>query len=354
MRIRSALVALAIAAMPGPLSAAEKPAGAAQGSWPLTVAEARAEAAARETQEPGWPAHEVELARARCTQLLKTIHAVTVPEAPIRRGECGTPAPIRLVSFGRNPEVVVSPPALLTCDMAVALHTWFKDSVQPLARKHLSSPVVKIESMSDYSCRNAYGRVRTRLSEHGRVNALDIRGFLTHSGQMVTVLDDWGMTAREIAAAIAAEKAAAQRLAAEAARNRAAIARARPAAPPAGGSAVAERTLTIGPDILNRRTLIEGLPHVTIGNAAQGGASAETGLGVLPSKLGGPKPPRKRTAAAAPVGPLPPEAKATFLRHSHDAACRVFGTVLGPEANNAHRNHFHVDMAERATGAFCE
>ena len=36
-----------------------------------------------------------------------------------------------------------------------------------------------------------------------------------------------------------------------------------------------------------------------------------------------------------------------FLRAAHRSACKIFGTVLGPEANNAHKNHFHVDMAER-------
>ena len=46
--------------------------------------------------------------------------------------------------------------------------------------------------------------------------------------------------------------------------------------------------------------------------------------------------------------------KARFLRETHAAACRIFGTVLGPEANNAHRNHFHVDLAERNSGSFCE
>jgi hypothetical protein len=27
----------------------------------------------------------------------------------------------------------------------------------------------------------------------------------------------------------------------------------------------------------------------------------------------------------------------------------MFGTTLGPEANAAHRNHLHVDMAQRKT-----
>jgi hypothetical protein len=55
-----------------------------------------------------------------------------------------------------------------------------------------------------------------------------------------------------------------------------------------------------------------------------------------------------------PPAPIVDARRSTFLRQAHDTACRVFGTVLGPEANNAHRNHFHVDMAERTTGSFCE
>lgn len=32
-----------------------------------------------------------------------------------------------------------------------------------------------------------------------------------------------------------------------------------------------------------------------------------------------------------------------FLKEAHQASCRYFGTVLGPEYNRAHANHFHVD-----------
>ena len=68
-------------------------------------------------------------------------------------------------------------------------------------------PLVRIEAMSSYSCRNAYGRAKSRLSEHGRVNALDIGAFVTARGQTARVVADWGMTAREIAAQAAAAKA---------------------------------------------------------------------------------------------------------------------------------------------------
>lgn len=39
-----------------------------------------------------------------------------------------------------------------------------------------------------------------------------------------------------------------------------------------------------------------------------------------------------------------------FLRVVHNSACKRFGTVLGPQYNAAHRDHFHL---ERGGGGFC-
>ena len=78
--------------------------------------------------------------------------------------------------------------------------------MQPLARKHLGAPIVRIETMSSYSCRNAYGRAHGRLSEHGKANAVDIGSFVTARGQAALVVADWGPTARQIAAQAAADK----------------------------------------------------------------------------------------------------------------------------------------------------
>lgn len=44
-------------------------------------------------------------------------------------------------------------------------------------------------------------------------------------------------------------------------------------------------------------------------------------------------------------------AKAAFLREVRDGACGLFATVLSPDYNAAHRDHFHLDQAARgATG----
>jgi hypothetical protein len=325
---------------------------------------------------PAWTTEEIEIAKARCTALLKNVDAVVVPVEPIKEGaDCGAAAPVQLVSIGKSPQVALSPPAIVTCDMVAGLGRWLSQEVQPLARKHLGSPVIKIEIMSSYSCRNAYGRTKTRLSEHGRANALDIRGFMTAGAQPVDLLADWGMTQREIAVLVAAAKAAAEKAAAE----KAAAAAAPPQ--PSGQPAIAAQPSPLpggGPG-----TIIEGLPRVRVTIPGADPAPSSTGLGLTPSnKLGGPKGQGQNTAPAAPTvpAPAPPpgkikksptatpaadqhlpqsalhvqDKKSLFLRGVHAGGCRVFGTVLGPEANNAHRNHFHVDMAERNSGAYCE
>lgn len=40
------------------------------------------------------------------------------------------------------------------------------------------------------------------------------------------------------------------------------------------------------------------------------------------------------------------EEEGEFLQALRDDACQVFGTVLGPEYNDAHANHFHFDMSQ--------
>jgi hypothetical protein len=44
-----------------------------------------------------------------------------------------------------------------------------------------------------------------------------------------------------------------------------------------------------------------------------------------------------------------------FLRRLHQSACKRFGTVLGPDYNAAHANHFHFDMAKSTSNgtAYC-
>ena len=44
---------------------------------------------------------------------------------------------------------------------------------------------------------------------------------------------------------------------------------------------------------------------------------------------------------------------AKVLRKMHRGACGPFGTVLGPEADRFHRDHFHFDTARYRSGSYC-
>jgi hypothetical protein len=323
----AALCALAIASeasaqRSAPAGEAGKPAAAMpQSVWPMTLPQGKS-GEFEATPAPAWSGQEIEQARGRCAELLKGLNVVAIPLAPIREFECGAPAPVRLVSIGANPQIAFSPPPVLTCDMVAALHRWLEREVQPLAQGHLGVPIVGVATMSSFSCRRAYGRANGRLSEHGRVNAIDIAGFLTAQGQTVSVVADWGPIAREIVAGAVAAQAAADKM--QVGETKAPRRAVPPAAQPAPPGIAFE------------------FPAVVVGEPPR---DLSTGFGwAPPSRLGGPR-------AAAPE---PPDGNGPFLHAARRAACAIFATVLGPEANKAHRNHFHLDMAERRSAPICE
>jgi hypothetical protein len=192
------------------------------------------------------------------------------------------------------------------------------------------------------------------VSEHGKADAVDIGAFVTARGQAALIISDWGPTARQIAA----EVAAAGKSVAAAAQAKAPIDQTRKdrIVPVQGGLAwqgqSAQRPATAAgmmPLDLKPSAPI-GVPGITLDVSRAGDRSPAWFGFAPPSQLGGPKP-----QAAAEDPTTPADGKTDFLRAAHRSACRVFNTVLGPEANNAHLNHFHLDMAERINNTkICE
>ncbi|HVZ04962.1 extensin family protein [Hyphomicrobium sp.] len=284
-----------------------------------------------------WTDAEIAEAKTHCDEILKRIHAVAIAHAPIKHGACGAPAPVELLSIGENPPVSLSPAPIVRCDLAEALVTWLELDVQPSARKHLGGPIVKIETMSDYSCRNAYRRKSTRLSEHGLANAVDIGTFITASAKTASVLDDWGKSQREIVAEAAAEKKAAEMAAAEKA------AQAKRAHGPAPKTP---------PPVATASKL--GAPATGLAHAESENHTSKITVTLPGAESADLTAPETHPAAPKQTKPPPDPEVEAFLHEAHEAACHIFGTTLGPEANADHRNHFHVDMAVRKYKKICD
>lgn len=332
------------------------------------------EANAKEMPPDKWSNSEIAEAKAHCEAVLKRVHAVYAAHEPIRKGSCGAPAPVELISIGQNPEVTFSPPPVVRCDLVETLVNWLEKDLQPLAKKHFGAPIVRIETMSGYSCRSAFGRKTTKLSEHGLANAVDIGAFVT-AAKTVSVLDDWRTTNRELAE-IAERKALAEKQAAElAAAGKAEKANLAGEGGPAAKVAAKTATASVAPTGSSvgapaagqaRSTNDNGVPKVTVTLPGASTAKIKTASrDGEPARLGGPAPgpnkvnagkSRRKDVAAvrdqAASGPLSNDQ--AFLREAHVAACSLFGTTLGPEANRDHRNHLHIDMASRKFRKICD
>jgi hypothetical protein len=64
-----------------------------------------------------------------------------------------------------------------------------------------------------------------------------------------------------------------------------------------------------------------------------------------------------RTISVETAWPGTSEQGSRIIRFAHDAACTHFTTVLGPEANELHRDHLHLDLGchgQRCTARLCE
>ena len=100
--------------------------------------------------------------------------------------------------------------------------------------------------------------------------------------------------------------------------------------------------------VLDNWPKVVSTPPAPVPNPAR--ETVEKASAFTTAKAKGVAPPSPPPVASEPTSNL----NAEFVKHVHDEACHEFGTVLGPEANDAHKNHFHLDMKERRRAGFCE
>lgn len=123
---------------------------------------------------------------ALCQSLLKQpfVNAVPVADNPPENG-CGWANSFAFSEIA-DARMSVMP---LTCEMTAALSLWARYELQPAAMALFGNPVVKIDHLGTYSCRNIEGK--NRRSEHASANAIDISGFTLRDGRKISVLYHW-------------------------------------------------------------------------------------------------------------------------------------------------------------------
>ncbi|MBX9642561.1 MAG: extensin family protein [Novosphingobium sp.] len=77
----------------------------------------------------------------------------------------------------------------MTCTLADTFAGWARFGVDRAAQQILGSPLVKIETMGTYNCRNIAGSARR--SGHARAQAIDVSGFVLADGRRITMEGNW-------------------------------------------------------------------------------------------------------------------------------------------------------------------
>ena len=84
--------------------------------------------------------------------------------------------------------VALKPAAILRCKMASAIADWIRADMTPLAAG-LGSEISDLDNFDSFECRGRNRVAGAQLSEHGRANALDVRGVKLANGQSISLTD---------------------------------------------------------------------------------------------------------------------------------------------------------------------
>lgn len=105
-------------------------------------------------------------------------------------GACGGPDMVRLeaVVLADKTRVPLKPAATMRCTMATAVADWVRTDMAGLAGS-LKTKLVELDNFDSFSCRGRNRQQGAKLSEHGRANALDIRGLKLANGQSIALTE---------------------------------------------------------------------------------------------------------------------------------------------------------------------
>jgi hypothetical protein len=144
-----------------------------------------------ETQKQAAPAAPAPPPPSACRLALSEEIAIA-PSIPDIRGPggCGGEDLVRLeaVVLPDRHRVALKPAAILRCTMASAIADWVRTDMAPLAAG-VGSEISDLDNFDSFECRGRNRVAGAQLSEHGRANALDVRGVKLANGQSIAFTD---------------------------------------------------------------------------------------------------------------------------------------------------------------------
>jgi hypothetical protein len=163
---------------------AEKPADDAAGSEksgpPVEAAKPAAEARPPEPPPPS-----------ACRMALTDAIAIA-PSVPDIKGPgaCGGPDMVHLeaVILPDKTRVPLKPGGTMRCSMATAVADWIRTDMAPLAAG-IGTKLAELDNFDSFDCRGRNRIVGAKMSEHGRANALDVRGLKLANGQSIALTE---------------------------------------------------------------------------------------------------------------------------------------------------------------------
>jgi len=144
----------------------------------------------REAAGPDFNTAAVTATLSECDERLAKIAQVEPMPRLIGPGACGGDGMVRIdaVLLPGDKRVEVRPASYLRCLMAEQLAVWVRNEAASRAAV-LGAALQAVDTYDDFSCRGRNRQTNGKLSEHGKGNAIDVRGLTLADGRFISLTD---------------------------------------------------------------------------------------------------------------------------------------------------------------------
>jgi hypothetical protein len=144
----------------------------------------------REAAGPDFDSAGVTSDPTECDKRILTIALVEPLPRLIGPDACGGSDMLRLAAALRpdGTRIELRPAPVLRCEFAESVAAWLRDEAAPRVDK-FGAALRAVETFDDFECRGRNRVAGAKLSEHGKGNAIDLRGFILADGRVVKLTD---------------------------------------------------------------------------------------------------------------------------------------------------------------------